>query len=189
MLTDCGLVKHVHEACDEKEVIRKLVEYPINIILLEINLPVKKGLNIISALRKEFPGVKILIISSYKNQFLVNTIIDMGVHGYLLKEDVARTADLELALVQLQKKRFFLSESLNRADDYRYRSKPCTASHSETLFIRLLSEGKNSREISIQTGLTISSVETYRKRLLKKFKVVNTSALVKYGFEVGLLDR
>lgn len=193
MLNSTGLARRIYEAESSHEAFKRVTQYPIEIVFIDINLPTRAGLEIISALRKQYPEIKILVISTFRNFYLINSILDLGVHGYIFKDDVTCETVLEFALNSVNKNRLFLSESLNKDEAYKgcshYEQRPCVVSKAEADFIRLLSEGRGNKYISNYTGLAISSVGTYRKRLLRKFKVPNTTALIKYAYEVGLLEK
>ena len=141
---------------------------------------------------KEFPGVRVLILSMHANEEYVLQALRSGAAGYILKD--AATMELELALRSVHQDQTYLSPSISRhvIDEYLQRvgSQPglldaLTPRQREIL--QLVAEGKSTKEIAFILHVSIKTVETHRAQLMERLKIHDVAGLVKFAMRAGLV--
>jgi DNA-binding NarL/FixJ family response regulator len=174
----------VGEAGDGLELLEVLKVSVPDLILLDISMPRFNGLLAAAEIKKRYPKVKILILTMLKIREFLHRALQIGVNGYLLKENVF--SDLLAAIRTIQKGETYLSPLLNdqivqiMADSARPES-PLTK--REISVLQLLSEGKSSREIAELLFISIHTVNSHRSNIMRKLKLRKTADLVKYAIQ------
>ncbi|MFA5039466.1 MAG: response regulator transcription factor [Candidatus Omnitrophota bacterium] len=182
----------VAEAKDGQEALEKIIKLKPNILLLDITMPQKTGLEIIEEALKKSPGTKILIISVHKANAYVMKAFQLGVKGYVSKENAAD--DLLLALRKISAGQIYLDSQVS---DYLLKkvTKPEKEQQGEGLLterevdvLKLVAEGKAAKEIAALLSLSPRTVENYKNNMLKKLGLHRTSDLIKYAIRNKLID-
>ena len=160
-------------------------------IILDISMPNLRGMEAIHEVRKIFPGMKILILTMHKSKDYLYEALRAGAQGYLLKED----ADTELfsAVERIRHGKVYISPLLSAevANDFGRRPREGGPSPLERLtarereVVKLIAEGKSSKEISGLLFISVRTVHHHRENLMKKLKVRRTADLVKYAIREG----
>ena len=187
LLLTTTLAESVHEASNGKEVLEILKESKVQLILLDVKMPVMDGFDTAVRVSKQFPSIKIVMLSTYDEESLIFNFIKIGISGYMLKND----DQLEEAIQTVMLGSFYFSKELKpiicKAQQTLKNIKPVQLSSREARLLPLLAKGKNSDEIARELSLTKHTVESYRKDLLAKFGVSNCTELVDYAHRTGLL--
>lgn len=181
------VAENIFEADNGQAVLNLLSLHPINMVIMDIKMPQMSGFETTQVIRRLHSNVKIYIASLYDDEALITNLIKMGISGYILKDD----PNLEEALTEVAKGNIFFSKriepfylrSLNR--DYQHRAVKLTP--REEKLLPLIAKGKNSQEIAAELSLSKFTVESYRKELLAKFDLSNSTALVDFAHRIGLL--
>jgi DNA-binding NarL/FixJ family response regulator len=183
----------IGEANDGQEALEKITSLKPDILLLDITMPKKTGLDIIEQVLKTSPATKILIISVHKANAYVMKALQSGVKGYLNKENAAD--DLPQALRKIVSGQVYLDAQVS---DYLLRKvarPPSEETPSETLLteretdvLRLVAEGKAAKEIAALLSLSPRTVENYKNNMLKKLGLHRTSDLIKYAIRNKIID-
>ncbi len=182
-------------ANDGREAIQSVKELKPNVIVLDINMPVLNGIEATRYIREIDPDVQVVILSMHSNKEHVFQALKVGARSYLIKE----TSALEVAdaIRAVHTGRRYLSETIAEAviDDYvEYRQRAVEFSPLERLSERerevmyLVVEGRTSAEIAAMLHLSVSTVNTYRSRLMKKIGVEDVPGLVKFAVEHELVS-
>lgn len=176
------------------EILQKLESQPIDIILMDIDMPQMDGITATRMVKERFPDTKVLILSSYNNLKFILEVMRAGASGYLVKD--AENLDLVNAIKALANGNCYYSnkiaESLsNYLRDLQDR-KPSpqeniSLTKRESEILRLIAKELTNREIADKLFISTNTVFTHRKNLLKKFNVRNTAGLVKLASEHGLI--
>ncbi len=182
----------VGEAADGEEVLDKVARLKPDILLLDITMPKKSGLEIIEQIQRISRKTKIIIISVHKADAYVMRALKGGVRGYLNKENAAD--DLLPALRKVTAGQVFLSgeassyimEKVSRAPDDM--GKAATLSEREMDVLRLVAEGKTAKEIAGALFISARTVENYKNNMLHKLGFHKTSDLIKYAIKNKLVD-
>lgn len=178
----------VGEAGTGPELFAKLakMETP-NIVLLDIQMP---GFNVIESiprLRSAYPAMKILIVTGYADRADICELMDMGVEGYLLKEEPLRI--YPTAIRDITAGRYFYSESVTDIWLAERSRKPVRLSRRETEVLQLVADGVTSSEIGRLLSIATKTVDTHVIRLCHKLDANNRPGVVARGYKLGLIKR
>ena len=182
----------VGEAADGEETLEQVAKLKPDILLLDITMPKKSGLEIIEQIEHVSRKTKIIIISVHKADAYVMRALKAGVRGYLNKENAAD--DLLPALRKVTAGQVFLSgeassyilEKVSRAPEDM--GKAATLSEREMDVLRLVVEGKTAKEIAEALFISARTVENYKNNMIHKLGFHKTSDLIKYAIQNKLVD-
>jgi len=182
----------VGEASDGEEALEKTIELKPDILLLDITMPKKSGLDILDQIRHGSKNTKILIISVHKANAYIMRALKSGVKGYLNKENAAD--DLIPALRKITAGQVYLSDEVSSyllekaskgAQEF---EKEKILSGREEEVLRLVAEGKTAKEIAEALFISDRTVENYKNNILKKLGLHKTSDLIKYAIKNKIVD-
>jgi DNA-binding NarL/FixJ family response regulator len=167
---------------DCKEILKTCLP---DVILLDINLPDISGIDLCKYISEQYPSVKIIVITSFKEYFYVQKMIQNGAFGYLLKNALAEEI-IEGIKTVYSGKRYYsddIEEVLNRRKD----NNEIYLTPRETDLLKLIVDGYTNKEIAEKLFLGVETVNSYRKNLLVKLGVKNTAAMVKLAVNEKLV--
>jgi len=181
----------VGEAARSEEVLAALSASPCDVVLLDISLPGRGGLDVLKDIRRSFPDVRVLVVSTHdESQYAVRAMRG-GAAGYLTK--TSPPEELVRAVRQLMRTGRYINEEVGAAlaqfaQDDRPGPPHERLSDREHEVLRLLTAGKTVSDIASELSLSVKTVSTYRSRLVEKLAVRTTSDLVRYALEHKLFD-
>jgi DNA-binding NarL/FixJ family response regulator len=153
-----------------------------DIILMDISLPDKNGTELCKEVKKLYPEILILGLSTFNQQSVIRKMMDNGASGYVLKN--ATKEELLEAIAAVQKgNTFFSREAFDSLKDSDTQQPLITRREIEIL--RLIAEGFTNPEIAEKLFISIPTVTTHRQSLLEKFDVKNTAALIGKAIKNG----
>ena len=164
-----------------------------DLVLMDVAMRDLGGLEALPRITKNFPRVKVVILSAHANEEYVIRALRSGAAGYMLKD--AATLELELAIRAMEQEKTYLSPSISRTviDSYLERvgsaSSPVeqlTARQREIL--QLIAEGKNTKEIAGMLDISIKTVEAHRLQLMARLDIHDVPGLVRYAIRCGLIS-
>ena len=179
----------VGEAGDGDEALRKARKLKPDLVLLDVALPGKSGLEVLKSLKAEFPSVKILMLSGHpESQYAVRCLRN-GAGGYLTKD--SGPADLIAAIRRVMSGGRFISTSLAELLAGEIASGAGHLPHEklsdrEFQILCLIGQGNTVTQIAGILSLSVSSVNTYRARLLSKMHLSTTAQLIRYVLDNNL---
>ena len=182
----------IGEAVDGEDVLDKVAKLKPEILLLDITMPKKSGLEIIDQIHRASPDTRVLIISVHKADAYVMRALKSGVKGYLNKENAAD--DLLPALKKIAAGQVYLSAEvssflLDKAQQgSEALSKGPGLTDREEEVLRLVAEGKTAKEIADAIFISVRTVENYKNNMLKKLGLHKTSDLIKYAIQNKIVD-
>ncbi|MFC0780550.1 response regulator [Flavobacterium sp. HJSW_4] len=171
------------------EIIKKGI---IDFIILDISMPEMDGIELSKILKKHYPQIKILIVSTHSNVMIISRLIRIGVNGYLLKN--AEKGELLRAVNSIASGENYFAEELeekhaiNSSRIEKQVSNLTELSSREKEILILITQEYNTAEIAEKTFISLNTVNTHRRNLLSKLNAKNTAGLVKYAVENGLVD-
>jgi len=175
-------------ACNAFDAIALLREQRVDIILLDINLPDINGIDLCKKIKKEFPDIKILGISTFSERSYISRMINNGASGYLIKS--ASAEEIAAAIQTVMSGRLYLSLAMEHLLQPSSRA-PSGAlpvlTKREKEVLRLIADGMTNPQIAGKLFISPLTVDSHRKSLLTKFNVNNTASLVRMAVEQGLL--
>ena len=186
VLADAPDIDVVAEAETGPQVLQRVADWGgstgLNAVLLDIAMPERDGMDVLQALKKTWPALPVLMLSTYpENQYAVRCI-KLGAAGYLNKS--AHPDDMIAAVRKVASGGIYVSavaaEALASAVG-QHRNSSDALSHREHQVFRLLTAGKSVGEIGAQLGLASNTVSTYRLRILEKTGTKNDVELALYA--------
>lgn len=192
ILRKTGEYEVAGEACDGQEVLEKIASLKPDVLLLDITMPKKSGLEILNQALRLSPETKIIIISVHKADAYVMQALKSGVKGYLNKENAAD--DLLPALRKVTAGQVYLSADISSylmdkaSRGTQALSKTPDLSERELEVFRLVTEGKTAKEIADVLFISARTVENYKNNILKKLGLHKTSDLIKYAIKNKIVD-
>jgi two-component system, NarL family, invasion response regulator UvrY len=181
----------VAEAGHPDEVVRVLTATPADVVLLDLSLPGRGGLELLGDLRREWPELRVLIVSTHAESQYAVRAIKAGAAGYIPK--TAPAGELIAAVRNVAATGRHISEMVaaELAEYARRRSKTgglASLSDREFQVLRLMAGGRSSGEIAERLSLSVKTVSTYRTRLLGKLHLRTVAELLRYAIEEGITD-
>jgi len=189
ILEDEERIGLIHEAGNGKELFDKLKEQEYDVILLDISLPGRSGLDLISQIKKMRPSAAILMLSIHSEEMYAINALKCGASGYLTKSSAPE--ELVSAIFKVSKGERYISSSLadKMADSLLSETeKPLhqLLSAREMEVLNLFAAGKTVVQISLDLSLSPKTISTYRERLLEKLKLHTTADLIRYAIMEGI---
>jgi DNA-binding NarL/FixJ family response regulator len=188
-------VEVVGEASDGRGVLKLVAAQRPDLVVMDIAMPGLNGLEAAARMAKEFPGVRVIILSMHDNDEYVWRALKAGVAGYLLKK--AATAELAAALQRVARGETYLSQEISARlpksfflDGIGRRKTPLellTGRQREVL--QLIAEGQNTKGIAEMLKLSAKTVEYHRMKLMNCLNVHDVSGLVRFALRVGLIPQ
>ncbi len=178
------------EAASAQEALEMVSKKAWSLVLLDISMPGPSGLDIIPALREAWPLMPLLVLSTYAEEQFALRALRAGASGYITKDS------LDEELVRAVKKvleggRYLsgnLAERLAGVLAGVEQAPIERLSDREFQVMRLLAGGAGLKEIAAQLGLSVNTISTFRRRLLRKMGMKTNAELALYAFQRGLHD-
>ncbi|MGZ3884229.1 MAG: response regulator transcription factor [Bacteroidia bacterium] len=164
------------EAGNGKELLRLLKHVQPDIILLDLDMPVMDGNEAFEIIRKDYPEIKVVILSFYFEALLIEDYIQRGARGYISKDAV----EPELLMKALN--------TVNEGMIYRYEPSPPKIAYTgrQKEILPLIFEGKTNDEIAEEIHITKRAVEKQRHNIYKRSGSRKAVDFYKYAFSRGL---
>jgi two-component system, NarL family, invasion response regulator UvrY len=184
-------VAEVEEASSGEQALEKLRQERFDLLILDINMPGRNGIDILRHVVSGSPGTKILVLSGYpENQYAVN-VLRAGASGYLAKESAPEEL-LKAVRTILQGKRYIsaaLAEQLVTELDLNH-DKPAHSELSQREFqiFCKVAAGRSVSEIAEELCLSVKTISTYRTRVLEKMNFRTNADITSYALKNGLIQ-
>jgi DNA-binding NarL/FixJ family response regulator len=182
----------VGEANDGREAIHLVKEHHPNMVLMDIAMSGLNGLESTARIIKEFPEIRVIILSMHTNEEYVLQALRAGASGYLLKD--AATIELELAIQAVSNDETYLSPSISKKVINNYLEKGGTTDSSleqltprQREILQLIAEGKSTKEIAFLLNVSPKTVEAHRAQLMDRLDIHDIAGLIKYAVRMGLI--
>ncbi len=180
------------EAADGLALLNLLKKITPNMVILDISMPNLRGIESIPEIKRLHPDAKVLMLTMHKEEDYLYQAIAAGADGYVLKDDAEK--DLFFAIDMISRGNIYISRCLaeeSRRDLVQWRmgkgklptAEPLTTREREVL--KLIAEGKSSREIGDLLFISARTVERHRANIMEKLNVRKTAELVKYAMRKG----
>jgi len=164
-----------------------------DIVLTDIAMAGLNGMETTARITKDFPNVRVIVLSMYANEEYVMQALRAGAAGYLVKE--AATSELELAIRAVARGDTYLSpavsgkvidKTLGRIVPQNSPLERLTPRQREIL--QLIAEGRSTKQIADTLKLSVKTVETHRAQLMSRLEIFDVPGLVRYAIRVGMIS-
>jgi len=156
-----------------------------DIILMDINLPDKNGIDLCKEVKEKYPGVFIIGLSTFNQQSFIEKMMHNGASGYVLKN--ATKEELLEAITTVQKGKIYLSHEAAQALIHRDDNKRPVITRREIEILELISKGMTNPEIAARLFISPTTVDTHRKNLLAKFEAKNVASMIRLAIEMNFI--
>jgi DNA-binding NarL/FixJ family response regulator len=196
ILTESNEISGILEAENGKELLDKLVSSPVDIILLDLNMPEMNGWDVLTELRKEKNSARVLILSMYEEESFIIQSIEKGACGFLSKN--AEPDEILLAMQSVHQTGYYFNDKTTRAvmkkmvskEDFNpeFPDAPIELSERETQVLKVICQELNSQEISEKLFMSLRLVQEIRTKLYHKFGAKNSVGLVLNAAKKGYVQ-
>jgi two-component system invasion response regulator UvrY len=161
------------EASNGQEVLEKVQNGHWDVVLLDISMPGRGGLDVLRQLRGEKPKLPVLVLSMHSEDQYAVRVLKAGAAGYLTKDSAPE--QLVNAIRRVIRGRKYISPSV--AEKLAFDQVLC-----------MIASGKTVTEIAERLALSVKTISTYRTRILEKMKMTNNAELIRYAIKQGLVE-
>jgi DNA-binding NarL/FixJ family response regulator len=187
-------IEVVGEASDGLEVLEIAGKAPIDVIILDITMPRLNGLEALRRLIAQRPKTKVIILSIYDTQSMVEEAIDAGALGYITKETASKTiVDAIYAVFSGQYyfspdiTHLFIRKTAKRGRIRELKDGPESLTVQEKKILRRIAEGLSTKDIAAEFGLSVNTISTHRKHLMAKLDIHKQADLVRFAIRKGFV--
>jgi two-component system, NarL family, invasion response regulator UvrY len=179
----------IEEAGDAETLISKCAVGEWDVVISDLNMPGRSGLDALKQIRQASPQLPVLIMSMYPEDQYAMRVLKTGASGYLSKESIHD--ELIPAVQTVLNGRKFITPAIAEilADSLETKSGEGheLLSNREFDVLKLLASGKSVSDIAQQLSLSVTTVSTYRSRILEKMNLSSTADLIRYALEKKLI--
>lgn len=184
----------IGEASAGQDLLQMATELKPDVVLMDIEMPQKNGLEAAEELIAILPEVKIILLTMYTEEYYLEKCLEIGCRGYLLKQ--SDTGEIADAIRQVCAgeiyfgggvSRHFMKRSLTKSGLHPNLGK-ARLSRRETEILCHIAEGSSSKEVAEKLFISVRTVETHRSNILHKLELQNTAQLVRYAIKHKLVD-
>ena len=163
---------------------QSLAGRPPDVLLLDLNLPDGSGIDFCAEVRRDYPEVKILVLTTHDGYSTVRRVMESGALGYILKNAVSE--EVIAGIETVARGESFFCEEIDTLMK-KQSEQPVWLTSREQELLRLIVDGYTNQEIADEVFLSVETIKTYRKNLILKLGAKNSMMLVKIAIEKKLI--
>jgi DNA-binding NarL/FixJ family response regulator len=193
LLTEFGGIEIVDEASDGREAIELVAKHQPQLVLMDIVMPGLGGVEATRRIVKEYPNVRVLILSMHIGEEYVLQALRAGASGYVYKGSPPR--ELELAIESVARGEIFLSPVISKhvIEAYLSRAADQTSSLEQLTprqreILQLIAEGHSSKQIAQILNASVKTIDSHRANIMERLGIHNVPGLVRYAIRYGLVS-
>ncbi len=188
-------IKFVMEADNGQDLLDKLPEAAPDVVLCDLKMPVKDGIDATKHIAKHYPNIRVIILTMYEDERFVGHLMDCGAAGYLLKS--TDPSEIKNAIMDVMRTGFYLNPFVNRVlikkNFAKQKINPTLTSEivlsdREKEVLTLVCMEFTASEISQKMSISARTVEAIKDRLMERFGVKNSVGLVFFAMKNQLID-
>jgi len=179
----------IEEAGDAETLALKCADQKWDVVISDLHMPGRSGLDALEQIKQAYPQLPVLIMSMYPEDQYAVRVFKSGAAGYLSKESIHDELILAIQTV-LNGRKFItpsIAEILAESLEVKMEQKHELLSNREFNVLKLLASGKSVSDIAEQLSLGVTTVSTYRARILEKMKMHSNAELTRYALEKNLI--
>jgi DNA-binding NarL/FixJ family response regulator len=193
LLNSFGGVEVVAEAGDGREALEAVAKYQPQLILMDIAMPHLDGIEATRRIAKEYPDVRVLILSMYVSEEYILRALRAGASGYIYKGSPA--GEFRLAIESVGRGEVFLSPAISRRVIEAFLSQTTEQTSSldqltprQREVLQLIAEGHSSKQIAQILNSSLKTVDSHRTNIMQRLGIHNVPGLVRYAIRHGLVS-
>jgi DNA-binding NarL/FixJ family response regulator len=171
-------VKIIGEASNGKEALQLILTNKPDLVILDIEMPIMNGLEVLKKIKQEEVRIKTLIVTLFKERDLLKTAMDMNADGYIIKENAAEELNLAINSI-INGEKYFNKELFENLTDTKSKISFAneiselinTLTKTEKQILKIISQNKNTKDICTQLFIAEKTVKTHRYNITKKLKL------------------
>lgn len=178
-----------------REAVDKVIDLEPDVIIMDISMPDLNGVEASARIKQEVPHTKIIALSMHSGKSMIDKMFAAGASGYILKESAFN--DLYKAIQHVIQGKFYLTASI--APMYRDSQgqahgcfdefpKFTSLSKKEREVLQLVAEGKTTREMAEKLSVSIKTIETHRRNIMKKLNIFSVAGLTKFAIKEDIIS-
>ncbi|MFZ9044440.1 MAG: response regulator transcription factor [Cyclobacteriaceae bacterium] len=186
------IAENVFEAENGKVAIETVNSQPIDLILLDLDMPIMGGKDTAKQLLKTNPEIHIIMVSMNQELAMISELIEIGVHSYMLKD--SEPEELNRAVRCVLNNEFYYNQIVSKALHQKFKERPTGSmvennlTRREVEILGLICQELTMKQIGDKLFLSEQTVHTHRKNLMKKVNVSNAVGLVKYAIKERIIS-
>jgi DNA-binding NarL/FixJ family response regulator len=186
-------VEVVAEANDGREAVDLVKEHQPTLVFMDITMPVLNGLEATERISKNFPGVRVIILSRHENEEYFWGALKRGASGYLLKR--AAIAELEAAVERVSGGEIYLSKDISNQLIKKFPLQQASLAKSpleqltdrQREILQLIAEGQTTKAIALILKVSPKTVEYHRAKLMERLNIYDIPGLVRFALKERLI--
>ena len=194
LLDDQADIEVIGEAEDGLSTVKMVAKLKPDVVIMDIAMPMLNGLEATRQIQRDYPQVKVLILTMHENEEYIRQVLAAGALGYVLKDAAAR--DLLGAIRAVHQGEAVLSPAITRLviEDYlRWGDiRPADTSNGltprEREILQLIAEGYTNKEIAEILSLSVKTIQSHRSNLMSKLDLHDRGELIKYAIQKKIID-
>lgn len=188
-------IKFVMEADNGEDLLAKIPGADLDVILCDLKMPIKDGIDATKQITKDYPKIRVIILTMYEDERFVGHLMDCGAAGYLLKS--TEPAEIKKAITDVMANGFYLNSFVNKVLIKKSYNKQkfnpsltseVAISEREKEVLKLVCMEFTAAEIALKMEISARTVEAIKDRLMERFGVKNSVGLVFYAMKNQLID-
>lgn len=192
LLSTADELEIIGEAQNGLILLHQLKTLEPDLILLDIGMPVMDGIEAATKVKKLYPNVKILILSTYADNLKIKKMLHIGVDGYILKDSDKGALLNAIKTVMFADQKYYdqrvTDVIMNSYQPKKTSNYTPSLTKRELEITKLIAQGKTTKDISKELFLSPLTVDTHRKNIFSKLGINKVAQLVKYAIQEGLGD-
>jgi DNA-binding NarL/FixJ family response regulator len=192
LMKNAGEIEIAGTANNGREALRVLEILTIDVVLMDIDMPVMNGIDALKEIKKGKPAIKVIILSMHDESGMIKNLLALGADGYLLKSTSQDELIRAIKKVSDGNKYFstevtlsLLNGSQSNSQLPKQQAEILTTREEEIL--KLIAEGYSNKEIGTRLFISHRTVDTHRTNLMKKLNTSNIAGLISYAIKSGLI--
>ncbi|WP_420583271.1 response regulator transcription factor [Reichenbachiella sp.] len=169
---------------DGEKVLQFVAKQKVDVVVLDINMPVMDGITCARRLKKEYPDIKIIILTMYPQKSFVDEIVKIGIDGCLLKNNTGKELTTAIYRVMSGSQYYDRLKNFNSSEEEVRQYK---LSSRELDVIKLVAEGLTSHQIADRLFISELTVQTHRRNMMRKLDLKNSMQVVQFAKDNELI--
>jgi len=178
-----------------RQAIEASIEHQPDVVMMDISMPDLNGMEATLRIKQEVPETKVIALSMHSSKKIIDKMFIAGASGYILKESAFN--ELFEAIQEVMKGNFYLSPSIARmyvdTQGFEFQASDVPPkfnqiSKKEREILQLIAEGEKTRDIAEKLNISIKTVETHRRNIMKKLNIFSVAGLTKFAIKEGIIS-